>query len=255
MKRISLQFAGLLAALFLFAFSCQDHVAPEPETPVQTPKVQTVALSIENQNLYLYRYKLNVENVGNVQITGFGIVYSVEFNSDAPFTKTPTIADNKVVFPLPISKGENSKVDGAPLVGYKTIYYRAYVTYGVNSVAYGNVLEFSPENQKILASIKTNANSGSNPTDMTVNILEVGNIPIEEYGIVYSTRKDRYTEPINDKPTIADSKLLSSESKTVGFHYVTYDFLSSNFADVYYRAYLKHTNGDIVYGDVLYYVK
>ena len=29
MKRISLHFSALLAALFLFAFSCQDHYVPE----------------------------------------------------------------------------------------------------------------------------------------------------------------------------------------------------------------------------------
>ena len=144
MKRISLQFAGMLTALFLFAFSCQDHYVPE---------------------------------------------------------------------------------------------------------------EPEPETPDVLATVKTNVIAGSNPTIITMEILTAGNLPIEEYGIVYSYRVDSELEDINSNPTVADGKMLSSEAKVTGYHLVVTDFKSSNFADMYYRAYLKHTNGAVVYGQVMYYHK
>ncbi|MCE7073295.1 hypothetical protein LZG74_23465 [Dyadobacter sp. CY327] len=80
-----------------------------------------------------------------------------------------------------------------------------------------------------------------------MEILTIGNVPIEEFEIVYSFRKDRLTKPINSNPTILDSKIISNEPKSVGEHLVVQDFQSSNYADVYSRAYLKHSNGAIVY--------
>lgn len=112
---------------------------------------------------------------------------------------------------------------------------------------------YVPEPTLVRATVQSDAIAGSNPTIITMRILTTGNIPIEEYGIVYSSRFDSELEDINANPTIVDSKLLSAESKMVGPHLVISDFKSSSFADVYYRAYLKHTNGDIVYGEIIYY--
>jgi hypothetical protein len=253
MKRISLQFSALLAALFLFAFSCDDHVVPEepdvPEPSVQIPAVQTLALSIENQNLNQYRYKLNIENLGNVQITGYGVVFSAEFNSNAPFTNTPTIANDKVVFPMPASTGEKSKVDAAPPIGYKTIYYRAFVTYGVNSVAYGNVMEFSPAALKTAVIEIANAiGPGAPPIIVQLDVKDFGELPIEEYGVVYSFLED-IAIPVNPTPTVLDHKHLFTTPAKLGTDNI--GVLPNNtISDLYIRTYVKHTNGAIVYGEV-----
>lgn len=261
MKRISLQFSALLAALFLFAFSCQDHVVPEepePETPAEAPVVQTAALTIENQNTNLYRYKLNVEKLGNVQITGYGVVFSAEFNSNAPFTKTPTVADNKVVFPIPIGSGEKFKVDAAPPIGYKTIYYRAYVTYGVNSVAYGNVMEFSPiplEEAKIMT-LALESLATDNMYRYKVSFQTLGEVGIQEYGILVTFKESENDVNYNVNPVIEnfDKKVLFITTPVVGE--IGFDV---NLADEvglyekYYRAYAILSNGSVVYGYVLDY--
>jgi hypothetical protein len=262
MKRITLQFSALLAALFLFAFSCQDHYVPEEPKP-EAPVVQTLALTAENQNTNLYRYKLNVEKLGNVQITGYGVVFSAEFNSNAPFTKTPTIADNKVVFSMAISTGEKFKVDGAPPVGYKTIYYRAYVTYGVNSVAYGNVMEFSPVAQQEPGSealkIKTlqvespiNGEYGRMKYGMVIE--KKGSTPIKEFGIVISLHNigdNDYT----DMPTVANQTLTIDEAATEGEHTFIEAAIDRNeTVEMFYRAYIELSNGEIAYGETLKYI-
>ena len=251
MKRISLQFSALLAALFLFAFSCQDHYVPEepePETP-EAPVVQTVALTIENQNNNLYRYKINVEKLGNIQISGYGIVFSTEFNSNAPFTTMPTLADSKVNFPMSNGTGEKFKLDAGPVSGYKTVYYRAFVTYGVNSVAYGDVMQFSPVPLKTaVIELSNDPAFGSPPIIVALNVKELGNIPIEEYGVVYSFFEN-VNLPVNSNPTVLDQKFIFTTSAKLGKDNVAV-LPNSTLKDVYIRTYVKHTNGAIVYGEI-----
>ncbi|SKC18225.1 hypothetical protein [Dyadobacter psychrophilus] len=256
MKRISLHFSALLAALFLFAFSCQDHYVPEEpeqETPVEAPKVQTVALSIENESEY--RYKLNVESLGNVHITGYGIAFSVEFDSNAPFTNTPTIADNNVVFSMPISTGEKFKIDGAFPGSYKTIYYRAYITYGVNSVAYGDVMEISPVPlEKAIIQTREYLKNGS-ITEYRVFFEKLGDIRISEYGILLNIKESENDSDFSVEPVIGkhDKKLpFSSIVTKEGLQSLIIDDPESlNYHQRYYRAYAILENGSIVYGSVM----
>ena len=253
MKRISLQLSTLLAALFLFAFSCQDHYVPEE--PAEAPVVQTLALTVENQNTNLYPTKLNVEKVGNIQITGYGVVFSADFNSNAPFTKTPTIADNKIVFPMPVSSGEKFKVDAAPPVGFKIMYYRAYVTYGVNSVAYGDVMEFAPVPLKE-AKIETREyfKNGAQ-TEYRVFFEDLGDIRIIEYGILLN-----FKESADDQDFSVDPKIDAYDKKFPFSALLTTKGLKSlfvndpeslNYNQRFYRAYAILENGSVVYGYVM----
>lgn len=256
MKRISLQFSALLAALFLFAFSCQDHYVPEepePETP-EAPVVQTVALTIENQNNNLYRYKINVEKLGNIQISGYGIVFSTEFNSNAPFTTMPTIADSKVNFPMSNGTGEKFKLDAGPVSGYKTVYYRAFVTYGGNSVAYGDVMQFSPVPLKE-AKILTNALNlmGSPNYRFSVTFDELGEVDISEFGIVLTFKESQDDNNYNVVPDVLnfDRKVPFGTVPNVGAQSfdVTIPEAVGKY-EMYYRAYAMLANGSVVYGDV-----
>jgi hypothetical protein len=252
MKRITLQFSALLAALFLFAFSCQDHYVPEEPKP-EAPVVQTLALTVENQNNNLYRYKINVEKLGNIKVSGYGVVFSTEFNSNAPFTKMPTIADNKVNFPMSNGTGEKFKLDAGPVGGYKTVYYRAFVTYGVNSVAYGNVMEFSPVAPKTaVIELVGDISNANPPIFIQLNIKELGDLPIEEYGVVYSFLESLET-PVNPSPTVQDHKFLFSTPAKLGMDNIS-ALPNNSLQDVYIRTYVKHTNGAIVYGEIKHYL-
>lgn len=142
MKKFPFTYAILLAAMFLFNFSCEDHVVPEepqPETPVEiAPVIQTVKLSSENSSADLYRLKLNFTILGNQPIIEHGVVYSIEMNDpNQEFTATPTITNSKSIFPTIPKLGEEYKITEIDLSDAKQLFYRAYVIYGNNKVAYG----------------------------------------------------------------------------------------------------------------------
>lgn len=260
MKRLSLQFSALLTALFLFAFSCQDHYVPEepePETPAEAPVVQTLPITVENVNNNLYRYKINVEKLGNIKISGYGIVFSAEFNSNAPFTKMPTLADNKVTFPMSNGTGEKSKLDAAPPGGYKTMYYRAYVTYGVNSVAYGDVMEFSPVPLPQAKIVTNEVDLISSPNyRFSLTFDDLGEVAVAEFGIVLAFRDAEIDNDYNVNPDFLafDRKVVFTSEAKLGQQSFDINIPESvgKYA-MYYRAYAQLSNGSVVYGDVLDY--
>ena len=142
MRPLSLKIASLLAAMFLFNFSCQDHVVPvnpQQETPQEiAPVIHTPKLKSENTSADLYRLKVEFSSLGNVPIIEYGVVYSIELEDGSKeFTTTPTIANTKSIFPTVPKLGEEFKITEIDLSDAKQLFYRAYVIYGNNKVAYG----------------------------------------------------------------------------------------------------------------------
>lgn len=102
---------------------------------------------------------------------------------------------------------------------------------------------------KIPAKIKTLEFIHGVPTStFKVQFVDLGNIPITEYGIAMSKGLSGQLEP---NPTVANEVLVFS-APPVDLNIKTQTY-SQNIADVNYRAYARLSDGTVVYGDIIKY--
>jgi hypothetical protein len=130
--------ALVVLSLFLFSYSCQDHVVPG--IPPQLKTLEFVA----SQNLKCSLiYTVEVTDVGTIPVKEYGVVFSA-IGDGKTFTETPTVADNiKVIVDLPFVAGPKSK--GGPQICTFRISYRAYAILEDDSVVYGNTLHYNDD--------------------------------------------------------------------------------------------------------------
>ncbi|MCE7066887.1 hypothetical protein [Dyadobacter sp. CY326] len=258
MKSVTFKFSMLLVAIFLFNFSCQDHVVPEnpdPQTPEEImPVIHTPGLTIENSSANLYRLKVNFTNLGNQPIIEHGVVYSVEpDNGSQNFTNTPTISNSKSVFPEVPSLKERIKITEIDLTTAKQLYYRAYAIYGNNKVVYGEVLVYDPKLAIVEAGLNLSLNK---PYQTAYEIQDFGKSPVKEFGMVYSYRPQANAN-INAFPTTADNKViaLSGPLTLKGLGTVNLPISENTVLEIYARTYVEYTNGKIQYGNNILHAK
>lgn len=249
MRPLSLKIASLLAAMFLFNFSCQDHVVPENPQPEEiAPVIKTTGISVEDLAANLYRLKTQFLNLGNKPIIEYGVVYSIEpDNGSQNFTSTPTIADSKSTFSLISTLLERIHITEINLSGAKQLYYRAYAIYGNNKVVYGEILVYDPRLAIMEAVFEAPL---SKPYQTAYELQDLGKTPIDEYGVVYSY-KTQANGNINSFPTIADNKVVApgSPATIIGLGGANLPIVENSVFEIYVRTYVKYTNGHIQYGN------
>jgi hypothetical protein len=257
MRPLSLKIASLLAAMFLFNFSCQDHVVPDPqpETPEEIrPIIVTLGLSVENESTNLYRFNLSIPNPGNAPISELGMVYSIEpKNGSQSFTNTPTIADSKSIFTDIELGGDNFQEVELDLKTAKKIYYRSYAIYGAGKLVYGEVLVFDPNQAIIEVPFKTELKK---PYSTGVAISYFGKLPIKEFGIAYSYRVNANGK-VNAFPNINDNKVVFTigNPTTIGIGSIYLPISENSIFELYARSYIEYQDGTIQYGNAIIHSK
>lgn len=83
-----------------------------------------------------------------------------------------------------------------------------------------------------------------------ISINSLGNVPIKEFGIVYSLQLTP-NSPYNATPTINDSKLVFNQATTVGGHSMKSTL--PTFSGIAIRAYAIHQDDVVVYGEPIDY--
>ncbi|KAA0993052.1 hypothetical protein [Dyadobacter aurulentus] len=255
MRRISLQFAALLSMLFLFSFSCEDHVVPE--TPEILPVVSTRPMQVSGTGKL--HFKMAFENLGNVQIASYGIVYSVGFfDLNINSTKIPTINFIKQDFLGDPGLGELSHSEAAAPEGFYAIYYRAFAMLGSGEVVYGNTMEFNPDlgGRAVLEVFGTpNINMPYNTGYVFKNL---GNKNIVEYGLVYSYNT-AVTQAINPMPTVADHKRATNAQTSPPvkdlIRGVNLQIAESAINELYVRSYVIYADQTVDYGKFTAHIK
>lgn len=246
MKQLSLRFGGLLAFVFLLCFSCTDH------EPGRQPRVFTVE-AVTTPTAPAVSFRLTIE-AGDFPITEYGVVYSLKENAnDNVFNTTPTVADTKVIFPLPATNGQHTKVEN--VVPFVEMYYRAYAIVDGGAVIYGDVMVIDKDGQNSGNLSVTTLEILSQNQDGTLNFrlnLSTGGDAVTEYGIVLSSRLTAQ-QPINQLPTVEnDQKIVFAMPAADGPHTkADFDFDQHPFSEMYYRAYAIKGDGTVVYGTVL----
>lgn len=129
----------IFSSLFLFSYSCQDHVPPgEP------PLLSTHELFYDSiHGKCSFTTELEVLNIGTIPVTEYGIVYNAALSGGSgPNRENPTIEDYpKIVFDMPFSTGIKTKV--GPQICTNSNYYRAYAILSNGTVTYGQTLRFT----------------------------------------------------------------------------------------------------------------
>lgn len=80
-------------------------------------------------------------------------------------------------------------------------------------------------------------------------IVEAGDFPIVEYGVVYSLKENANDNVFNTTPTVADTKAVFPLPATNGQHIKVENVVP--FVEMYYRAYAIIQGGAVIYGDVM----
>jgi hypothetical protein len=127
--------ALVVLSVFLFSYSCQDHVVPGIP-----PQLKTLEFVVSQNVKCGLVYTVDVTDVGTIPVKEYGVVFSA-VNDGKPFTATPTVADNiKVIVDLPFVAGPKSNT--GPGICTNRINYRAYAILEDDSVVYGNTLNY-----------------------------------------------------------------------------------------------------------------
>ena len=254
MKRITLQFSSLLAALFLFAFSCQDHVTPDPkpEPVAEDAKVTTLQIDNSGQAINDLTFRMSIEKLGTRSITEFGVLLSFESEGSDEFTTVPTLNNaftSALKFDKVPSQGEHSILKKA--VGFddfKRFFYRAYARQANGTVVYGEALEFRLSAIPAFNSLVLTKSQNGTVT-AKLDVMSLGSLSITEYGVAYSYR----TTPngaVNTEPRIEDKKALYAGGFSVSAHFVNLPVEGGSFNKLYARPFLKYQNGQYYYGSV-----
>lgn len=249
MKRISLHFSALLATLFLFAFSCQDHYVPEEPEP-EALKIKTLEIESPTNGEYsLSKFGVVIEKLGNKSINEFGLVISIHWIGNNDYKQAPTINDQTL------------SIDKAPTLGEYTfiessferdevveVYYRAYAELADGQVVYGEILKFTPPST---VSVRLTDVSGKNaPITADIDISDLGGIDVEEYGVVYSY-KTNANDPITSRPTLNDNKVKSVIPIKLGKQTIALPIPGNSVSDMNVRPYVKYKNGNVYYGNIV----
>ncbi|MCF0064350.1 hypothetical protein MUK70_25830 [Dyadobacter chenwenxiniae] len=248
MRRISLQFSVLLAALFLFAFSCQDHYVPEEPEP-ETLQIKTLPIESPTNGEYS-RTKLGVaiEKLGIKPVKEFGLVISIHWIGDNDYTEQPTTSNQTLSIEEAPSLGEHTFTEG----GFERdeiaeVYYRAYAELADGQVIYGEIMKFTPLD--IVGIRVTDVSGKSAPISGTVDISSLGAVDVEEYGLVYSYKVNS-NDPISSRPTLADHKAKSAIPIKLGKQEITLPTPGNSVSHLYVRPYVKYKNGNVFYGNI-----
>nr|WP_295931648.1 hypothetical protein [uncultured Dyadobacter sp.] len=80
-------------------------------------------------------------------------------------------------------------------------------------------------------------------------IVEAGDFPIVEYGVVYSLKENANDNDFHTTPTVADTKAIFPLPASNGQHIKVEQV--APFVEMYYRAYAVVQGGAVIYGDVM----
>lgn len=252
MKRITLQFSSLLAALFLFAFSCQDHRDPDPEPVAEDARIRTLEITNPGQVINDLNFRMSFEKVGNRPISEYGLLLSFKSVNSDEFAAVPTLGNefsSALKFDNPATAGEHVKLQKS--VGFddfKTLYYRAYAKLNDGNVIYGEALEYTPVDVPKFGSF-TLTKSQNVPATAHLQIVGLGTVEVEEYGVAYSYR----TTPngaISDDPKLADKTVSFTLPVSVKEHSVDLPVNGGKFDKLYARPFMRLKNAKIYYGSV-----
>jgi hypothetical protein len=236
---------SLFLSIFLMAFSCADHVVPENPSSASVTTVSSAIFTILGSSNIQYRIQFS--ELGVVPIIEHGVVRVVQ-NLDQPDV-IPTINDGKKISSVAATKDLENLIEPVDLSTPKRIFYRAYALLQNGDVVYGEVKSRLnvPDNQ-IEQKIKTldAVASFGNMMRFSVALEETGNIPVLEFGVLYSVG-NALTPPT--PPTEADNKdvftgALTTNPSNKDTH------INGLGLFVYYRAYAKLLNGNTIYGEV-----
>jgi len=249
MKRISLQFSALLATLFLFAFSCQDHVVPEvPEA--EALEIETLEIESPTNGLYsLRKIGVNIEKLGSKPVKEYGLVVSIHEIGNNDYTETPTINNKTLSIDEPFTLGKHTSIESAYEREYiEEVFYRAYAELTDGQVVYGEIFKFIPPT---IAIIRLKDVSGTNaPVSGILDISDLGTIEVEEYGIVYSYKVNS-NDPINSTPTMSDHKAKSAVPIKLGEQTIALPIPGNSINALNARPYVKYKNGNVFYGNIV----
>ncbi|MCF2506821.1 hypothetical protein L0663_25745 [Dyadobacter sp. CY107] len=252
MKRITLQFSSLLAALFLFAFSCQDHRDPDPEPIAEDARVRTLEITNPGQVINDLNFRLYIETLGTEPITEYGILLSFKSTNSDEFAKVPTLG-NKFSSPLKFEYGATAgeHIHLQESVGFddfETLYYRAYAKTENGKVVYGDPMEYTPLDVPKFGSF-TLSKSENVPATAKLEVVGLGTVQVEEYGVAYSYR----TAPsgaVNVSPKLADRTVPYKLPVSVSAHAVNLPIKEGKFDKLYARPFMRLKNAKIYYGSV-----
>ncbi|WP_026628545.1 hypothetical protein [Dyadobacter alkalitolerans] len=253
MKRITLQFSSLLAALFLFAFSCQDHVTPEPkpEPVAEDAQVKTMEISFSDEVINDLTFRMSFEKIGTRPISEYGVLLSFKSPNSDEFTEVPTLSNqytSALKFDGAATLGQQSLLRKA--VGFddfENLYFRAYARQANGTVVYGEVLKLRPT--RVPALNLTLIKNQNGAVTAKLDVMSLGSFSITEYGVAYSY-KTTSNGAVNTEPRVGDKKALYMMPLAVSAHFVNLPIEGGVFEKLYARPYLKLTNGQYYYGGV-----
>ena len=132
-------FLALCLLVCLNACSMQDHVIPK-QVKLSTP-------AFEFTDDFKMRFKVQVDSLGDLPVTEYGILHLSFFRAENDTDYTPRIEHGaKMQFDQPIELGINNFVyAGNAFQGKYFFYYRAYALLSDGSVAYGDIKSYTFE--------------------------------------------------------------------------------------------------------------
>jgi hypothetical protein len=250
MRRITLQFSLLLSALFLFAFSCQDHRDPEPMA--EDARLKTLEITNPGQIINDLNFRMSFEKLGTRPISEYGLLLSFKSSNSDEFSAIPTLADaysSPLKFDQAASVGEHTKLQKS--VGFddfKTLYYRAYAKLANGSVIYGETMEYTPADVPKFGSF-TLSKTQNVPATAKLEIVGLGTVGVEEYGVAYSYRTTA-NGAINEDPKLADRTVSYKLPVSISAHAVNLPINEGKFDKLYARPFMRLKNAKIYYGSV-----
>lgn len=245
MKHLSIRIGGLLSFVLLFCFSCTDH-EPQPETAVP-PVIKTIETRLNYKPESFYIVGAELESKGSRAIKEIGIVYSLRFNNNPSFHAVPTLSDTKVVSGTnPENAGIYKTGHTLPVSSFERMYYRAFAILSDDTVVYGNVQEYVWYDTAVVEAESSVSLNGF--IFAKINVTDLGNLAIAEYGVVY-IYTNNLAEQLNGDPTLSDNKVVFDLPLNLGKHSKVLPIGAP--ARVRARSYIKYQNGLIEYGKVL----
>lgn len=136
MKSLSLRYLGMLVFLLLCCVACTDHEPQQPQ--VVLPVIKTVAAT-SSPPTYDPVFRLEIESLGNVGITEYGIAYLLAPDGSNPADYTPLATGTKAIFNPPATVGVHTKPAPFTDAQVEVFYYRAYAILQNGMTVYGEV--------------------------------------------------------------------------------------------------------------------
>jgi hypothetical protein len=128
MRRSFFHLAIVFIGLLFANFSCEDHVVP-----VREAQIKTEGNAYVQGGPTLWELRLSFTELGNVPIIEYGVVTATSPIFTPSFN--PTVADSKVIFPLPATLGLKTRIAIKPVA--IIVYYRAYAILQNGTIVYG----------------------------------------------------------------------------------------------------------------------